>query len=170
MMNKIATLCWVPGYTVHNPGTYSRYHFVVVLQVDVVSWTILTYTIRSDEAVGSQFSPALIDMRHPNRFWLWQADKVNLAANATWVIPKMRPTRFDYDVLGPWRVVGKLPPGKLSHLTKSLMKGFYDLNALHLAHFYRPTATTNTLLLQRIEGAIQYANSVASRPTAPPHI
>ncbi|MCO7572016.1 hypothetical protein NJH78_18690 [Pseudomonas chlororaphis] len=168
MMHKITTLYWIPGCTVHSTGGYSCYHFVVALQVNVVAWKILTYTISlNNEEVEREFKPALIDLRHPNRFWLWHADRLNLAAQTAWVIRTMGSTRLDYDVLGPWRVVRRLPPAKLAHLTDSLMKGFYDLNAQHLAHLYKTTLITNTLLLQRIDGAIQYANGVASRFTPP---
>lgn len=163
MMSKIATIYWIPGCTVRIAGGYSSYHFVVVLQVDVVAWKILAYTIRSNERAQSKFAPPLIDLRHPKRFWLWQADRSNLAAQRTWVIRSMRPTRLDYDILGPWHIVRELPHAKRAHLTDCLMKGFYDLNAQHLGHLYATTHTTTELLLRRIDGAVEYVNSVASR-------
>lgn len=165
MMNKIATIYWIPGCTVRREGAYSAYHFVVALQVNVVTWNISAYWVRTNEEAETTFSPALIDLRHLYRFWLWQADRLNLAAQTALVIRTMRSTRLDFDILGPWRIVRKLPATKLAQLTDCLMKGFYDLNAQHLGHLYETTRITNNLLLQRIDGAIQYANSVVSRPT-----
>jgi len=169
VFHKITTLYWIPGCAVHLPGANRSYHFVVILHVDVVALKILSYTIRLDEMAGWVLSPALIDLKHPSRVWLWSADRQNLAAQTAWVVRVERLTRLDYDTIGPLRVVRKLPGAKLAVLTERLMKGFYDLKPQHLAHLHRTTYITNTILLQRIDNAVEYVND-AFVGCASPHI
>lgn len=167
-LHKINTLYWIPGCTLHRRGAFSCYHFVVALQVDVVDWKILAYTTRVDEGAEWEFKPALIDLKHPNRFWLWQSDRRNMATQTAWVLRLKGGARLDYDTLGPWRIVQKLPSARLASFTDSLMKGFYDLSAQHLAYLHQTIRLTDNLLVKRIDAAIQYANGVASR-SKPPH-
>lgn len=169
VFHKLTTLYWIPGCTVHLPGNRKSYHFVVVLQVDVVAFKILTYMIRLDEMAGWGLSSALIDLKHSSRAWLWKADRQNLAEQTAWIVRVQGITRLDYDTIGPWRVVRKLSGAKFSILTEKLMKGFYDLNPEHLAKLHRTTYIPNTILLQRIGNAIDYAND-AFIDSASPHI
>lgn len=160
-MHKISTIYWLPGCMVHCPGSHSCSHFVVALHVDVVAWKILTYTLRFREGRNGFSKPALIYLRHPNRFWLWQADRRNLKEQTASIIPSQGITRLDFDSFGPFRVVRKIPAAKLALLTNSLMKAFYDLSFWHLGYLYNPIRIPDALLLQRIGSAIEYANGFA---------
>ncbi|MHC8381319.1 hypothetical protein [Pseudomonas sp. LB3P14] len=161
-MHKISTISWMPGCMVHRPGAYSYYHFVIVLHVDVITLKILTYTLRFSKELDGFSKPALIDLRHPNRFWLWQADRRNFKEQTASVIPQQGVVSLDFDSFGPFRVVRKLPADKLALLTNSLMKAFYDLSFWHLGYLYSPIRIPDALLLQRIDSAIEYANGFAT--------
>jgi hypothetical protein len=161
MMHRITTVYWMPGCMLHRTGSRLSYHFVVALHVDVVTWKILTYTLRFREGCDGFSKPALIDLKYPNRFWLWQAYRRDLKEQTALVIPPQAVTRLDFDSFGPFRVVRKLPAAKVALLTNSLMKAFYDLSLWHLGYLYNPIRTTSAQLLQRIDRAIECANGFA---------
>mgnify|MGYP003552669246 CR=1 FL=1 len=158
MMHKIDTIYWQPGCMVHLPGSYSSDYFVIVLHVDVISWQILTYTLRFSYQLGSVYKPPLIDTFYPYRFWLWQAERGDLHEQTDSSIRQARPTRLEFDCFGPFSVVRKLPPAKVHFLANRLMKAFYDLSSWHLSYLYSPIRIPNALLLRRIDSAIDYAN------------
>ncbi|WP_349975421.1 hypothetical protein [Pseudomonas sp. WHRI 8519] len=169
VLHKLTTLYWIPGCTVHLPGNRKSYHFVVVLQVDVVAFKVLTYMIRLDEMAGWGLSSALIDLKQSSRAWLWKADRQNLAEQTACVVRVQGVTRLDYDTIGPWRVVRTLSGAKFATLNEKLMKGFYDLKPQHLDKLHRTTYIPNTILLQRIDNAIDYVND-AFIGSSSPHI
>ena len=158
MMHKIDTIYWQTGCMVHLPGSYSSDYFVIVLHVDVISWQILTYTLRFSDQLGSVYKPPLIDTFYPYRFWLWQAERGDLHEQTDSSIRQARPTRLEFDCFGPFSVVRKLPPAKVHFLANRLMKAFYVLSSWHLSYLYSPIRIPNDLLLRRIDGAINYAN------------
>ena len=163
MMHRICTLHWVPGCSVHLPGSNSFYNFSVVLHVNVVSWGILAYTLRLDDELGAVHKPALIDESHPYRFWLWQAERQTFYASTELSNVSGHVPRLDYDSFAPFRVIRKLPRAKLDSLAHLLMKAFYDLDASQLCCMYNPIKIPTNLLFKRLDRAINYANEVALR-------
>ena len=161
MMHMITTVYWIPGCVLHRIGSRSNYHFVVALHVDVVSWKILNYTLGFREGCDSCSKPTLIDLKYPNRFWLWQAFRRDLKEQAALVIPPQAVTRLDFDSLGPFRTIRKLPATKVAILTNNLMKAFYDLSFWNLGYLYDPIRTTCAQLHRRIDSAIAFANRFA---------
>lgn len=111
--------------------------------------------------------PALIDNRHPSRFWLWQAGRLDFNQHQALSITSRGVVGLGYDSFGPFRVVRKLPPAGFNLLTNNLLKGFYDINAKHIGHLCNPIRTPYTLLLERIEACIEYANEITAGSSLP---
>lgn len=162
MMHRITTVYWIPGCKLHRAGSPSSYYFAVALHVDVVTLKILAYTLVFREGCDGFSKPALIDLKYPNRFWLWQAYRRDLKEQKALVIPTKAVTWLDFDSFGPLRVVRKLPPAKVALLTNRLMKAFYDLSLWHLGYLYNPIRTTSAQLFQRIDRAIECANGFSA--------
>lgn len=166
-MHKITMVSWRPGCMFHLAGALSYHSFTVVLYVNVVTWKILTYTLLFGEDVFGFSKPALIDNRHPNRFWLWQAGRLDFNQHQALSITSRGVVGLGYDSFGPFRVVRKLPPAGFNLLTNNLLKGFYDINAKHIGHLCNPIRTPYTLLLERIEACIEYANEITAGSSLP---
>ncbi|MFA0918394.1 MULTISPECIES: hypothetical protein [Pseudomonas syringae group] len=167
-MHKITMVSWRPGCMFHLAGALSYHSFTVVLYVNVVTWKILTYTLLFGKDVFGFSKPALIDNRHPNRFWLWQAGRLDFAQHQASSIISREVVGLSYDSFGPFRVVRKLPPAELYLLTNNLFKGFYDINANHIGHLCSPIRIPYALLLERIELCIEYANEITAGSSLPP--
>lgn len=167
-MHKINMISWQPGCAFHLAGGLTCHSFTVVLYVNVVTWKILTYTLLFGEYTLGFSKPALIDNRHPYRFWLWQAGRLDFDQHQDSSIISRGVVGLMYDSFGPFRVVRKLPPGELYLLTNNLLKGFYDINAKHVGHLCSPIRTPYALLLERIEACIEYANNTTAGSSLPP--
>lgn len=167
-MHKISMISWRPGCTFHLAGGLSCHSFTVVLYVNVVTWKVLTYMLLFGEDVLGFSKPALIDNRHPNRFWLWQAGRLDFDQHQASSIISRGVVGLSNDSFGPFRVVRKLPPAELYLLTNNLFKGFYDINSRHIGHLCSPIRVPYTLLLERIEACIEYANENTARSSLPP--
>ncbi|WP_455922646.1 hypothetical protein [Pseudomonas putida] len=168
MMHKVTAISWRPACTFHSAGGRTCHSFTVVLYVNVVTGKILTYTLLFRDYVDGFSKPALIDTRHPNRFWLWQAGRLDFDQHQASSIISRGVVRLEYDDFGPVRSVRKFPPAKLYLLTNSLLKAFYDINAKYIGHLCRPLRTPYGLLLERIEGCIEYANEISAKSSLPP--
>lgn len=162
MMHKLCALHWVPGCVLHAPDSELCHHFSVTLYVNLISWKILTYTLRLDDKLGSTHKPSLFDTSHPYRLWLWQAEQQTLYTLTD--LSNLNGTfRLEFDSLAPFRIVRKLSWAKVEFLTDLLMKAFYDLSSSQLCYMYNPTKIPTNLLYRRIDRAIKYANQVTSQ-------
>lgn len=161
-MHKICTLHWVPGCVLHAPDSKLCYHFSIALYIDLISWKILSYTLRLDDELGFIHRPPLIDTTHPYRFWLWQAERQTFYTLTD--LSNLSGTfRLDFDSFAPFRLVRKLPRDKVDFLTDVLMKAFYEPSSSQLCYMYNPTQIPTNLLSQRINRAIKFANEVTSQ-------
>ena len=167
-MYNMTMISWRPACMFHSAGSRSAHSFTVVLYVNVVTWKILTYTLLFGEDVLGFSKPALIDNRHPYRFWLWQAGRLDFDQHQASSIISRGVAGLGYDSFGSFRVVRKLSPAGLNLLTNNLLKGFYDINAKYIGHLCSPIRTPYALLLERIEVCIEYANEITAGSSLPP--